>query len=356
MPPSTESPGETDSSQQAIAWLIKLRSDDLSEADQHSFADWLSQDAAHPLAFAEAETLFGEMVSAGHRLREKLGSITDNTDLPALNKPSLSYPPTKLLPKPAPKLSIRWLAVPLATAAVWLLAVFSIMPQQSHLFDAYLSDYHTRTGEIRDITLADGSRLLLNTNTAVSVKFSNEQRLISVQHGQARFTVAQDKRRPFEVESGGLRVRALGTVFEVYNPETDTIKVTVQEHAVSALATNPPAITGQSTPEPAVIIQAGQQLSYQSGKPLSTPVTVNIATQTAWQQRKLFISDSPLSELIAELNRYRTGRIYLGGGLANLRVSGVFSLADPDQTLHTISAALALRETRLGMWWVVLHR
>lgn len=83
---------------------------------------------------------------------------------------------------------------------------------------------------------------------------------------------------------------------------------------------------------------------------------IDLAQSSAWQQRRLFISDRPLSEFIAELSRYRIGRIFLADAqLKNLHVTGVFSLDKPDEVLARVRKILSLQETRLGPWWVVLH-
>lgn len=411
MPPSPDEPNLPDLTQHAINWLIKLRADNISDQDMHGFADWLSQDAAHSAAFAQAEDMFNDMVAAGTSLRQKLsnavdaskhketsfsirddcmnaggkatsGTVAEKAGMRVVQSSSYIPHPNHLPEgegifrdshKPAQAIGSvitansaknlkqqnftkRWLALPLAFAAACLVAVLGVMPKQAHLFDAYLSDYHTGTGEQRDIALTDGSHLLLNTNSAVSVDYQDSLRIIKLHHGQVRFTVAKDSQRPFEVHSGGLSVRALGTVFEVYNKETGDFSVTVQEHAVSARLSTPEKITPSEQPQ-VIVVNEGQQLHYLGGKHLPAPKNSDISQLTAWQQQKLFINDRPLSEAIAELNRYRIGRIVVpDANLNNQRITGVFSLANPDETLHTLSTALALQETRLGSWWVVLHR
>jgi transmembrane sensor len=345
-----------DLTEQAINWLVRLHADDLSDEETCAFADWLSQDVSHTAAFAEAEDLFKDMVTVGEVLSARSTAVVD----PGQTKASRAMGNGIRLKPPAnnkkPQKLRHWLAWPIGLAAAWLFAVLLVMPRQAHWLDAFLSDYHTQTGEQREIQLADGSRLLLNTNTAVSMNYQDEIRLIKLHHGQARFTVAKDTKRPFEVHSDGLSVRALGTMFDVYNPETGDIRVTVQEHAVSArlLAEDNP---GLNESNPAVLVNAGQQLHYRDGLTLPAPQNSDISQLTAWQQRRLFINNRPLSELIEELNRYRSGRIFLSDAdLGNLRVTGVFSLANPEDTLHKISVGLALQSTRLGSWWVVLHR
>ena len=329
---------------EANRWLVRLRGDNLSEAETHSFADWLSQDPLHAEAFAKAEDLFNDMVIA---------SQLHPTTLSAANIDAKPGKPDKTLP---PRNNRRWLALPLALAAAWLFAIGLVLPNQSHLLDAYLSDYHTKTGEFRDIQLADGSHLLLNTNTAVSVDYLPTKRQITLHHGQVRFTVAKDAQRPFEVKAGALVVRALGTVFEVYRKASDAITVTVQEHAVAAQIQEDSQKATEGTPTQ-VEVKAGQQLIYDADGTLHQPTDVDLNQASAWQQHRLFFNDRPLGELIAELERYRAGRIFLANSqLKNLHVSGVFTLDNPNEVLTRVRKILGLQETRVGPWWVLLHR
>jgi len=331
--------------EEAVDWLILLRGGNLSETQTHAFSDWLSQDVQHVHAFAKAEDFFNDMVKYA-----RMPYPADNETTPVDNKPSQ---PVAALPR---QTSRRWLALPLALAAAWLFAVGLVLPSQANFLDILLSDYHTKPGELRDIQLADSSHLLLNTNTAVSVDYQPTNRLITLHHGQARFTVAKDAQRPFEVKSDKLIVRALGTVFDIYKKTSDNISVTVQEHAVTVRIQDDSSKAKQGNITQ-IKVQAGQQLTYEGDGRLPQPATVNLAQVSAWQQRRLFINDLPLGELIAELDRYRYGRIYLANTqLKNLHVTGVFPLDDPDDALASVLKVLALQETRLGQWWVVWHR
>jgi transmembrane sensor len=339
-----EKTASSDLMEEAVDWIVKLRGGNLSESDTNAFADWLLQDAEHANAFAKAEDFFNEMV-----VYAKIPSVE-------IDQPSLEHPP-KVVPIFKAKRKVNtWLAIPLAMASVWLLAVGLVMPQQSSLLDNFFSDYHTQTGEIRDIQLSDGSHLLLNTNTAVSVDYQASKRLITLNHGQVRLTVAKDVQRPFEVKADSLTLRALGTVFDVYRKDARSIKVTVQEHAVAASLQNStePATVDQSK---AVVIQTGQQLLYKGEGSLPEPTAVNLTQAAAWQQHLLVINNRPLSELIAEIDRYRLGRIYLTDNkLKDLKVTGVFPLDDPEDVLSSVKKVLALQETKLGPWWVLLHQ
>jgi transmembrane sensor len=353
MPNSSNGPQLSSLKQQAIDWLVRLRSDDLSEEETFAFADWLSQDYSHSQAFAAAEDLFNDMEFA-----EKHASVvTDLRHQLAADKPRKS-----VSSEPNNKCSLTtntyssWIGYSLALAAAWLFAAVLIIPSQSHQLQDYLSDFHTNTGELREIQLVDGSHMLLNTNSAVSVEFNESIRQITLHHGQARFNVAKDAQRPFEVVSDGLTVRALGTVFEVYKDDSSEMSIIVQEHAVKAYLQPETQITDDQHLT-SVKIQEGQQLRYRSGGWLQKPDDIDLNQTTAWQQHRLFINDRPLSELIAELERYRVGRIFLSDEkLKNLRVTGVFSLDNPDDVIKSVSKVLTLNETRLGPWWVLLHR
>lgn len=328
--------------QQAINWLVRLRADDFSETEMMAFAEWLAQDHAHSEAFAAAESLFSELVLAANSPVPDISVRIDVQD----NAPIVKLPPQRS----AAKRYRRWLATAVAIAAVWLFVVMLVMPKQAPWLDNYLSDYHTETGELRAVQLADGSQVLLNTNSAVSVDFNATVRQVTLHYGQARFTVAKDTQRPFQVRSDNLIVKALGTVFEVYK-HSGEVSVTVQEHAVSA------SVQSETVNPGSVQVQQGQQLSYRSGSVLTKPETVELNQTSAWQQQRLFINDRPLGELLDEIGRYQVGRVFLADEkLKNLRVTGVFSLDKPDEVLSSVVNALNLQETRLGPWWVLLHR
>lgn len=341
--------------QQAIAWLVRLRADNLTEDEMNEFSVWLTEDCLHSEAFAKAEDLFDDMVSAASLVVAPVNDIAsgsqDKSSVVTMQK-NLSSPFNNQSRKRT-VFRKSWMPVALAMAAVWLFAVTLVMPQSTHPLDRLLSDYYTETGELREIQLADGSRMLLNTNSAVSVDYDDVKRKIILHHGQVLFTVAKDSLRPFEVKVDDLNVTALGTVFEVYRSDADDISVTVQQHAVR-INIQPVEISEQLQ---AVNLQEGQRLRYRHKGILPEAESVAMEQATAWQQHRLLINDRPLGELIAELNRYRVGRIFLSNAqLSNLRVTGVFSLDDPDNIVGTVSEVLGLQETQLGALWVLLHR
>lgn len=346
MSDSSASPNPRPVREQAIEWLVILRDDELDEATLQAFSQWLDQDPSHAEAFSAAELLFRDMVTAtGIEIKDSHNEEPIADNLINLERPQRApiHQPSKLM-KP-------WLLSALGMAAIWLLAVNLVLPSQTNLFTDFFSDYHTQTGELRTVQLSDGSQVLLNTTTAISVDFTMTTRTIHLHHGQAQFTVAQDAQRPFVVLSNGLYTQALGTVFDVNHPDKVETSVLVQEHAVST------RLTDNQNSSDSVTIQAGQMLRHHQGQSLQQPESVNLSQATAWQQHQLVINDRPLSELIQELERHQTGRIFINdAALKQLRVTGVFSLDNTQETLQIVCAALNLRHTKIGPWWTVLHR
>jgi transmembrane sensor len=306
-------------SDQAIDWVIRLHSGQASKQDVVQAEQWRQRSDSHRKAFAEAEQLWremGEVLLASEPL----------------------YQPT---PVKTPKR--RW-SVGLAAA----FALFSSILYISGFSDRWLSDYYTATGEQKTVSLADGSRVLLDTDTALMVAFDETGRHITLQRGQALFTVAKDATRPFEVTTGTAVVRALGTVFEVAE-EPHATRVTVIEHAVG--------IKGLHAKDyaPSARIDAGQQARYRPETGLEGPMKVELQQISAWQRGKLIFKNQPLAQVIAELDRYYPGRmVIVNRKLKALRVTGVFPADDPTGALTMIADILPVNITHVTPWLTLL--
>jgi len=210
----------------------------------------------------------------------------------------------------------------------------------------YFADFRTGTGEQRRIQLSDGSMVILNTASSLSVDFSEQQRVIRLHGGEAYFKVAADAARPFEVVAGGGRVRALGTAFDVKQWQGD-LAVTVYEHSVRVAFAD--GATIERLPE-------GQRVASLDGKS-GAPEQANLRQAAAWQERRLVFKEKPLQQVIDDLNRYRPGKIVIADpDLVAHLVTGVFDANDPEAALTVIETTLAVSETRLTDALIVLHR
>lgn len=311
-------------SDQAIAWVILRHSGTATLQDHTQAEEWRNRTPAHQQAYQEAEQLWLDM---GYALQ------------PAqhLN----NHSPANVIAQPR---RFHW-ASGLAAAMVLLI----LLNPFSHFSDYWLSDYTTAVGEQKRITLSDGSSVMLNTNTAISVAWSQTGRHIKLLRGQAQFTVAPDPQRPFEVATDDVVTKALGTVFEVQVEEQDT-RVTVLEHAVGIKA---PAEVDYNRN---LRIETGQQARYSLKQGLESLTTIDSKQQTAWQRGKLIVKNQPLATVIADLNRYYQGKIMMTNDqLPKLRVTGVFPLDNPVAVLSMLEQSLPLKVTRITPWLALIH-
>ncbi|WP_296269991.1 FecR domain-containing protein [Pseudomonas sp. UBA6323] len=208
----------------------------------------------------------------------------------------------------------------------------------------WLADQRTATGERRQLTLQDGSRLTLNTASAVDIRFDAQQRLIILRAGEILIETARDS-RPFRVRSAHGEMRALGTCFNVRQFDDHT-ELEVLEHAVAVRN----AANGAE-----LRVDAGLRLSFDERR-LGTPQPADL-NRAAWSQGRLVIDDWRLDRTLAELQRYRPGVITCAEDVAGLRLSGAYPLDDTDRALAAIAQALPVRmETRTRYWVSVKAR
>ncbi len=322
--------------QQAIDWLLRLRSDDINESEYIRFADWLAEDHAHSEAMIWAERLFEDM---------RLAALHNSDGVEPLS-PAQSEQTTQTIKKTT-LLQRPWLKYG-TVSCVCLLLLLVFLPDQHTLFRQLFGDAVTGLGEFKSMTLADKSRVLLDSQSAVSVQYSDSVRSITLHQGRAAFSVAKDE-RPFVVYADALAIRALGTVFQVYRKSPGFTQISVQEHAVTVL--------NKSQPRHHVTVSEGQQMVSYYGDIVTKPVTSGSALNLAWQKRQLIINDRPLQELLDELRRYRYGKIIVQDEtIGQQRISGVFSLDDPEQIIAAVCSALDLKQTRISPWLIWLAR
>jgi transmembrane sensor len=214
--------------------------------------------------------------------------------------------------------------------------------------------YETRIGEQRDVLLADGSRVTLNTDTALAVRFSEHRRYVELEHGEALFQVKHEVTRPFDVAAGGILTRALGTEFNV-DLRSTRVTVSVLDGAVRV---TPSAGLAGAPGEAAAVtaLSKGEALEFRPGEHSLREQRADLKRIDAWQTRRLEFNDTPLSDAVEEVNRYSTIRITVGSAdLAPVRVSGVFRTGDTTGFLFSLRAALGV-ETHQAANEVVLMR
>jgi len=292
---------------QAADWLALLHGDQVNTADRQAFIAWRNADPRHVLAVARMESL--------------LGSFDELPPVPARKAMDSAFAGEERKP------SSRGLQA-LALLGVLLCSWGGV--QQAPL---WMADQRTGVGEHREVVLSDGSRVQLNSNSALDVQFDGRQRLIRLRRGEVWVEVAKDPQRPFVVRTAQGTVTALGTRFLVRETADDTTRVSVLESAVAASANN-----GSATK-----VAAGQQTTLSDGQ-VQAPQPIGNADPSAWTRGLLKVDDQPLSEVLQALGSYRHGLLRFDPqALEGMRVSGVFRLDDTDAALATLADNLPIK-------------
>lgn len=313
---------------EAAHWLMRLHSGQATAAQQQAWARWRSADPVHELAWQRAE-----------RLGEKLNLLPPATGLQVLNRPQR---------QPARRAVIRRLALLLAAVPAGHLAWRS----WETWGPAWTASYQTATGERRSIVLADGTRVRLNTATALDVVFSggpHGERLLVLRRGEILVETGADpdqpstQHRPFVVQTRHGRIRALGTRFLVRQLAPDGSSLVAVQH--SAVEIQPARAASRPT-----IVQAGQQVRFDDTG--LHAVEDAEAHGAAWSRGLLFASDQRLADFIAELGRYRPGLLHCAPAVAELRISGAFQLDHTDAILAALPHTLPVRVVYRTRWWV----
>ncbi|WP_332861460.1 FecR domain-containing protein [Janthinobacterium svalbardensis] len=213
---------------------------------------------------------------------------------------------------------------------------------QSGPWLALTASLRTAPGQRRHVALADGGRLEVNTDSAMDIDYSATQRRIRLHQGEIIITTAPDP-RPFLVDTPHGVIRALGTRFGV-RCDADVSTVSVFEHAVEVrCAARPDAVRR---------LEAGQQLRFSETG--ADRVQATQAHQDSWLRGMLVAADWPLQQLVAELARYRRGRLVCDARVARRPVTGTYRLDDIDAVLESLCASHGLQVTYFTRYWATV--
>lgn len=304
---------------EAAQWLVRLHSGHACDADHAACTAWRHADPAHERAWQRAE-----------RLSQKFGAVPAKVGVPVLARQARSNR----------RAALRTLAL-LATAAPAAWLGWRLAP-----WDNWTSDHRSATGERKELHLADGTRVLLDTNSAIDVRIDGTQRTVRLRAGAISIATAADA-RPFIVETTQGRLRALGTRFTVRQDGEDAqqkIRLAVTEGAVE--------VTLRDASSSALVVPAGQQTVLGS-EGAAAPITVSPESQ-AWTQGVLYAENLRLVDFCAELSRYRPGLLHCSPEVAGLRISGAFQLRDTDYVLSMVASTLPVQVVTRTRWWVTV--
>ncbi|WP_155028410.1 FecR domain-containing protein, partial [Burkholderia pseudomallei] len=237
----------------------------------------------------------------------------------------------------------------LKALAVLLFAGGGAWTGQAYLpWRAWGADVRTALGERRTITLADGTTVVLNTDTAIDIRFDDATRGVRLLRGEIMVTSGRDAARAVPralvIATAHGDVRPVGTRFSV-RERGDATRVDVFDGAVRIA---PRRAVGR-----APLITAGQGADF-TRDALAGPPRVLGASAGAWVDGILVASNLRLADLLAEIDRYRPGRVRCDAAVANLRVSGTYPLDDTDRILDTLRETLPVDVEYLSRYWVTV--
>ncbi|GGC12803.1 sensor [Oxalicibacterium flavum] len=304
---------------QAVDWLVLFLSGSMDEHSRAAWQRWRDADPEHARVWHRVETM-------ENRLRTGMAGTDASAAIAAVTAVSHGR-----------RRALKSLSILLgAGAAVW----FAGGAWQGR------ADFRTDVGERRSFRLAEGTRLDLNTGSAVRVHYGDGERVVQLLQGEVLIATELDTAvpaRPFVVETAAGRARALGTRFVVRQMD-DVTRVAVLEHAVEFRPADNPAL--------ALRLEAGQVASFDRREMLK--LASASAEEASWADGFLHASDMRLDAFIAELARYRPGRIVCAPECAGLRLSGMFPLGNTDLILQALTEVLPVDVQMLTRYWVTV--
>lgn len=299
---------------EAAAWVARLDGREPAAAERATFDDWIARDPAHAAAYAEALRTWRDL--AAMRGSEQYRAL--------LGTPTLRERMVSALRGP------RWAALAVGLAAivafVWLGFSLDVLP-----FLHRPTQVATQLAEVREMTLPDGTRIVLGAQSQIDFLVTGKTRHATVISGDAFFAVAHDATRPFVVETGDYTVRVLGTQFEIRR-RPDTVRVAVSEGRVAVKRVDM---------EDASVLMSGAAWTAGSGGVEVRPV--DAMDVGAWRSGRLVYDNAALRDIVADANRYtRSHIVVVDPQLETLRLTTSFRTSQVDGMVETLQAALPL--------------
>ena len=304
---TARSPAEVEA--EAAAWLARLHGPHRSPDTDAALKEWLKADPSHEEAFGRATEVW-----------ELLPGIDAAPELVA-----------------EPARHPRRLVIAIAASLLLLLSIgggYTLLNRPPV--------HETAVGEQQVVMLDDGTRVSLNTDSRIAILYSQGERRVRLDRGEAMFEVTHNPARPFIVQSGDEQVRALGTTFIVRRDGDARMAVTLIEGRVEVTEPN------QARTPRIAVLTPGQRVTITAtaGAALDRP---SIEAVTAWRRGEVVFEDTTLLEAAEELNRYNAEHLVIADpSLASLRISGVFSTGDMEEVARAVAQLHHLRAHREG--------
>ncbi|MEH3121638.1 MAG: FecR domain-containing protein [Sphingomonas phyllosphaerae] len=307
---------EERAAEEARRWIARMASGDMSPDELEKFRAWRVGEPLHDRAFGEARAVW-----------RAAGGGPDGRALPSADHRPRPHLPS-FFGQPIRRIAVTGAALAVVAGLVWG-DELSVLLRADH-----------RTGTlVESITLADGSRAMLDAGTAITISYDGKERRIELLRGDAWFDVAHGDQRPFRVAALGGETQDVGTAFEVRR-EDGAVSVAVSQGAVEIRSPS----DGRG-----LLLRTSERARYAQGAP---PIRIGHAapdTIAAWRQGEILFDRTDARAAISRIGRYRAGPVFILGALAHSRrVSGAFRVDRPDEAIDAIAGMSGLSVSRIG--------
>jgi transmembrane sensor len=317
----------------AAQWLARQDSGNWTAKDQAALDHWLEESTAHTVAYVRLEAAWAR----ADRYRV-LGAGVPAGQIPTPEEFELSSffsgrrPPQVRHRVPRFRSLAASIVLVLGAAAAWYLWPFAG------------PDYKTPVGGTASVPVADGSQVILNTDSAIRVSLSDTERHVQLDQGEAYFEVAKDPARPFVVSAGNKRVVAVGTKFSVRRLGND-IRVSVTEGKVRI--EEGPFLAG--APESMSLVAAGNVASTRGGAILvQHELLAEVEESLSWRNGYLTFHEVTLRDAVAEFNRYNSRKIMIEDpAVGVIRLSGKFRTTEYEAFVRLLEDGFPIQGRRL---------
>ncbi len=303
--------------QQALEWQVVLWSGEVTKQEEAAFNTWLEENKEHKRAWEWLQSV-----------NQPLDQVSDHIARRVLRQGHTSLQRRKIL---------------FSLGLLGSLSAIAYGVQRAEPWQIMLADESTKIGERRTVTLSDGTRLTLNTDTAVDIDYTHSQRKLHLHRGELMITTGADVlSRPFTVMTDAGAVQPIGTRFSVRRLNDSSRQTQVRVYMGGVQIVSNSGQKHQLNANQEQVFSAHQIQPSQKLEPNSQ----------LWEQGKLIVERETLANVIAELRRYRPGIIRCDPAVRGLIVSGVYPLDDTDAILQSLVRGLPITISTLTPYWV----
>jgi transmembrane sensor len=317
---------------EACAWIAQLDGGEPSQEDLDAFREWIHRSPRHQKEIKRLSAIWGD-----------LNVLTE------LAVPIRSPPPTVL-----DRFNFR-------VAAIAISLLFGLVGSAYVMWPAkYIREpeanpvFTTAIGERKSVTLADGSKVLLNTDTRIQVEYSPERRVLHLHQGEAFFEVAHNADRPFLVYAGGDVVRAVGTAFSVRIQKHDVAVVVTEGTVELASVSHTPVGTQGGLAKPRTVklvaLDAGQGATVDEHvEAIETIKPAEVTRKLSWREGVLSFSGEPLEQVVEEVSRYTSLTIVISDpSIRNVTIGGYFKAGETEAMFEALETSFGVRVIRVN--------